>query len=69
MNSIDSELILAIERLSKVLPSSSFVLTFISEVLRSSLTIAIWFFCKAIVMGVAFQEFSGLGSAPYLIRI
>ena len=45
-------------RLKSVLPSSSLAFTLTAPVFRSSLTIAVWFFCKAMVIGVAFQLFS-----------
>jgi hypothetical protein len=45
-------------RLNSVLPSSSLEFTLTVPVFRSSLTIAVWFFCKAMVIGVAFQLFS-----------
>jgi hypothetical protein len=45
-------------RLKSVLPSSSLAFKFTAPVFSSSLTIAVWFFCKAMVIGVAFQLFS-----------
>lgn len=65
-----SKLIFDIVNVRRVLPSSSLLLTLISSLtVNNSLTIAKWFFYKAITIGVVFQAFSGLGSAPYFKSI